>query len=105
MGPILDIPYGLARLEPMLDHHGFESWVPYGSDMGKHYHMGPILDIPYGLARLEPIWAPYRLASLDTVIIDSNIVLLCIQLLFITYTTHKLLDENTPIAYQKKLTM
>ena len=33
--------------------------------------------------------------------IDSHIVLLCIQLLFLTYTTQKLLDENTPIAYQK----
>ena len=32
--------------------------------------------------------------------IDSHIVLLCIQLLFLTYTTQKLLDENTPIAYQ-----
>ena len=37
-----------------------------------------------------------------TVMIDSHIVLLCIQLLFLTYTTQKLLDENTPIAYQKK---
>ena len=36
-----------------------------------------------------------------TVMIDSHIVLLCIQLLFLTYTTQKLLDENTPIAYQK----
>ena len=38
-----------------------------------------------------------------TVMIDSHIVLLCrppIQLLFLTYTTQKLLDENTPIAYQ-----
>ena len=34
------------------------------------------------------------------VMIDSHIVLLCIQLLFLTYTTQKLLDENTPIAYQ-----
>ena len=32
-----------------------------------------------------------------TVMIDSHIVLLCIQLLFLTYTTQKLLDENTPI--------
>ena len=37
-----------------------------------------------------------------TVMIDSHIVLLCIQLLFLTYTTQQLLDENTPIAYQKK---
>ena len=36
-----------------------------------------------------------------TVMIDSHIVLLCIQLLFLTYTTQKLLDENTPITYQK----
>ena len=36
-----------------------------------------------------------------TVTIDSHIVLLCIQLLFLTYTTQKLLDENTQIAYQK----
>ena len=36
-----------------------------------------------------------------TVMSDSHIVLLCIQLLFLTYTTQKLLDENTPIAYQK----
>ena len=36
-----------------------------------------------------------------TVMIDSHIVLLCIQLLFLTYTTQKLLDENTPIAYKK----
>ena len=35
-----------------------------------------------------------------TVMIESHIVLLCIQLLFLTYTTQKLLDENTPIAYQ-----
>ena len=35
--------------------------------------------------------------------IDSHIVLLCIQLLFLTYTTQKLLDENTPIAYQKNI--
>ena len=33
-----------------------------------------------------------------TVMIDSHIVLLCIQLLFLTYTTQKLLDENTPIG-------
>ena len=36
-----------------------------------------------------------------TVMIDSHIVLLCIKLLFLTYTTQKLLEENTPIAYQK----
>ena len=36
-----------------------------------------------------------------TVMIDSHIVLLCIQLLFLKYTTRKLLDENMPIAYQK----
>ena len=38
-----------------------------------------------------------------TVMIDSHIVLLCIQLLFLTmsYTTQQLLDENTPIAYPK----
>ena len=36
-----------------------------------------------------------------SVMIDSHIVLLCIQLLFLRYTTQKLLDENTPIAYQK----
>ena len=36
-----------------------------------------------------------------TVMLDSHMVLLCIQLLFLTYTTQKLLDENTPIAYQK----
>ena len=37
-----------------------------------------------------------------TVMIDSHIVLLCThQLLFLTHTTQKLLDENTPIAYQK----
>ena len=35
-----------------------------------------------------------------TVMIDSHIVLLCIQLLCLTYTTQKLLDENTPIAYK-----
>ena len=38
-----------------------------------------------------------------TVMIDSHIVLPCIQLLFLTYTTQKLLDENTPIAYKKKI--
>ena len=73
MGPILDIPYGLARLEPMLGHYGFESWVPYGSDMGTKLpygtYMGPISDIPYGLARLEPMWVPYGLASWDC---DTN---------------------------------
>ena len=37
-----------------------------------------------------------------TVMIDSHSVLLCIQLLFLTYTSQKLLDKNTPIAYQKK---
>ena len=36
-----------------------------------------------------------------TVMIDSHIVLLCIQLLFLTHTTQKLLDENTQIAYQQ----
>ena len=36
-----------------------------------------------------------------TVMIDSHIVLLCIELMFLTYKTQKLLDENTPIAYQK----
>ena len=36
-----------------------------------------------------------------TVMIDSHSVLLCIQLLFLTYTTQKLLDENTPIASKK----
>ena len=67
--PILNIPYGLARLKPMLGHYGFEIWVPYGSDMGTTLpygtYMGPISDIPYGLARLEPTWVPYGLASWD----------------------------------------
>ena len=35
-----------------------------------------------------------------TVMIDNHSVLLCIQFLFLTYTTQQLLDENTPIAYQ-----
>ena len=71
MGPILNIPYGPARLKPMLGHYGFEIWVPYGSDMGTTLpygtYMGPISDIPYGLARLEPMWVPYGLASWETV--------------------------------------
>ena len=44
-------------------------------------------------------------AKSSTVMIDSHIVLLCIQLLFLTYTTQKLLDENTPIDISKKLSM
>ena len=38
-----------------------------------------------------------------TIMIDSHIMLLCIQLVFLTYTTQKLLDENTPMAYQKNI--